>query len=101
MLTGSAYRVVVPAAKDGFVLRRGRPNTYVKTADSGAQRVHAFCGTCGSPVYSAAASNPQSYSLRVGCLDRRAELLPVRQQWCQSALPWSMDLSNIQQIARQ
>lgn len=100
-LTGSAYRVTVPASKDAFSLRTGQPRIYVKTADSGAKRAHAFCPTCGAPVYSAAASDPQTYSLRVGCLRQRAELLPRMQQWCQSALPWAMDLSSIPQFRRQ
>jgi hypothetical protein len=101
MLTGSAYRVTVPASAGTFVLRTGLPKTYVKTAESGAKRTHAFCPSCGSPIYSAATADPQVYSLRVGCLRQRAELLPARQQWCQSALPWSMNLSEIQQVRRQ
>ena len=101
MLTGSAYRATVPASRESFVLRSGQPTIYVKTADSGARRAHAFCPNCGSPVYSAAVSDPQFYSLRVGCLRERAELLPARQQWCQSALPWAMNLSDIQQVRRQ
>jgi hypothetical protein len=101
MLTGSAFRTTVPAARESFVLRSGQPKIYVKTADSGTKRAHAFCPNCGSPVYSAAVSDPQFYSLRVGCLRERAELPPVRQQWCQSALPWAMNLQSIQQLQRQ
>ena len=101
MLTGSAYRATVPASKEEFVLRTGKSKTYLKTAESGAKRIHAFCPNCGSPVYSAAASDPQTYSLRVGCLQQRTELLPSKQQWCQSALPWVLDLSSIRQVRRQ
>ena len=101
MLTGSAFRTTVPAPKESFVLRTGQPKIYVKTAESGAKRAHAFCPNCGSPVYSAAVADPKFYSLRVGCLRERAELLPVRQQWCQSALPWAMNLQAIQQVGRQ
>ncbi len=101
MLTGSAFRTTAPAAKETFVLRTGQPKIYVKTAESEAKRAHAFCPNCGSPVHSAAIANPKFYSLRVGCLRERAELLPVRQQWCQSALPWAMNLEAIQQVRRQ
>lgn len=101
MLTGSAYRATVPAPKESFVLRTGQPTIYLKTADSGAKRAHAFCPACGSPVYSAAPLDPQAYSLRVGCLRQRAELLPKKQQWCQSALDWAMDLSAIERVWRQ
>ena len=101
MLTGSAYRATVPASGKSFVLRSGQPKTYVKTAESGTQRTHAFCPNCGSPVYSAATSDPQTYSLRVGCLRQRSALIPTKQQWCQSALAWAMDLSGIRQVYRQ
>jgi len=36
-----------------------------------------------------------------GTLDRRAELRPVRQGWCRSALPWSMDLTQVARTERQ
>jgi len=101
MLTGSAYRTTVPASKESFRLRTGEPKIYAKTAESGAKRAHAFCPSCGSPIYSAPISDPQFYTLRVGCLRQRAELLPARQQWCQSALPWAMNLGAIPQVWRQ
>jgi hypothetical protein len=34
-----------------------------------------------------------SSALRVGTLDRRAELVPSRQIWWHSALPWTSDLN--------
>ena len=43
MLTGSAFRVSVPASKAQFRLLTGEPKVYVKTAESGAKRTHAFC----------------------------------------------------------
>jgi len=100
-LSGSSYRATVLAAREAFVLLGGEPKLYVKTADSGAQRVHAFCPNCGGPVYSAAAVDPPTHALRIGCLRQRAELTPRVQLWCQSALPWAMDLSGIPQLRRQ
>ena len=89
MLTGSAFRVTVAAPSAHFRLLTGEPTTYIKTADSGAKRRHAFCPTCGSPVYACAATDaPASFSLRVGCLKERAQLPPTRQIWCSSALEW-------------
>ena len=43
-LTGTAFRVTVKAPAESFVLR-GKPTVYVKTADSGNRRGHAFCPT--------------------------------------------------------
>ena len=101
MLTGSAFRANVQAPRETFVLRGGRPKLYIKTAESGNKRAHAFCPECGTPIYSAAVSDPPFYSLRVGCLDRRAELRPSRQIWCQSALPWSMNVEGVEKFNRQ
>lgn len=92
VLTGSAYRVIVPAAKDDFRLLSGTPTIYVKTADSGSKRAHAFCSTCGTPIYATAVENPKTYSLRVGGLRQCADLAPRAQQWNRSAVPWSADL---------
>jgi len=101
LLSGSAYRVTVPAPRESFVLHTGQPATYVKTADSGNQRRHAFCDHCGAPVYSAAPDDPPWYSLRVGCLDERARLPPLRQIWCRSALDWASDLTGVTRVERQ
>jgi hypothetical protein len=100
-LTGSAYRAIIPAPSESFVLLRGEPKIYIKTADSGTKRAHGFCPDCGTPIYAAAISAPSSYSLRIGAIKQRAELRPKRQIWCRSALPWSMDLSGIQKFDRQ
>jgi hypothetical protein len=101
-LSGSAYRVSVPAPAQSFKLLSGQPKVYIKTAESGNKRAHAFCPDCGAPVYATAISNPQTYSLRVGALDQRASLPPRRQIWCKSALPWSAHLDDdIPKIARQ
>ena len=88
MLTGSAFRVSVPAMAATFRILTGRPKPYVKIADSGARRRHAFCPNCGTPVCASAdADDPPTYSLRIGCLEQKAQLPPRRRIWCASALP--------------
>ncbi len=90
MLTGSVFRVAVPADARTFKLLSGTPKVYVKTADSGTKRRHSFCPNCGTPTFATAdTDNPPTYSLRVGCLDQRAQLPPKRQIWRKSALPWA------------
>jgi hypothetical protein len=63
------------------------PVPHIKSAESGNKRLHAFCGTCGTPIYSSAVENPQSYGLRAGTIRQRAEFSPRRQIWRRSALP--------------
>lgn len=102
MLTGSAFRISVPAPAAGFRLLSGQPQAYVKTAESGNRRRHSFCPRCGTPVAATADTDtPPTYSLRVGCLAERAELPPQRRIWCQSALAWVEDIGGIPGIARQ
>jgi len=100
-LSGSAYRVSAGAPRATFRLLRGTPKIYVKTADSGNKRAHGFCAECGSPIYSSAISDPPMYALRVGCLDQRAQLPPVKQIWSRSSLDWAMNLENVPKIERQ
>jgi len=101
MLSGSAYRVSVPVARDAFTLLTGDPKVYIKTADSGTRRAHAFCPNCGSPIHSSAIADPPTYSLRVGCLRQRADLPAKRQIWCRSALAWASNVGTIPQLVRQ
>lgn len=93
-LTGSAFRVVVPAPIESFVLH-GEPKRYVKVGESGAQRVQAFCPECGSPMFAMALENATQVSLRVGSLSQRRQLLPSVQIWQRSALPWVENIASV------
>ena len=88
-LSASAYRTVAVASGDAFKLTRGELREYVKTAESGNKRVQAFCGTCGSGIYSAdAVDNPPAYAIRAGTIKQRASLIPKFEIWREAALPW-------------
>ena len=100
-LSGSAFRINVASLPGTLVVKSGSPKTYLKTAESGNRRAHAFCPDCGTPLWAAAPGpDPATVGLRVGTLDQRAELKPSRQGWCRSALPWSMDLSGVARFER-
>jgi hypothetical protein len=100
-LSGSAFRVVVPAEREAFKLLTGDPRTYVKTGDSGRKRAQTFCANCGTPIYSADVADPQMFSIRVGTAKQRADLSPKLQLWCRSALDWTMHIEPIAQISKQ
>ena len=101
-LTGSAFRLTIPAPAAHFRLVAGTPRQYVKVADSGARRVHAFCERCGAPVYACAPENPQTYSLRVGGLDEREALgRPARQIWTRRRLAWIAAIDGVTDIEGQ
>jgi hypothetical protein len=97
VLSSSAFRMVVLAEKDSFRLLRGKPTIYVKTADSGRKRAHAFCPACGTQLYATAVvDHPEHYGLRVGSLRQRAQLHPSRQLWCRSAFSWVNEIAALE-----
>jgi hypothetical protein len=99
-LSGTAFRVSVPAAMENFQLT-GNLKIYVKTAESGAKRAQGFCPECGTPIYATAAENPDIFNIRVGTARQRAELRPKSQGWYRSARDWINDLASMKQYAKQ
>jgi hypothetical protein len=97
--SGAPYRVSVPVLAANFTLR-GEPSIYVKTADSGNRRALAFCGTCGTALYSTSPDDPQVFNLRVGFVNQRTQLPPMAQGFCGSAMPWATDISAVREIPR-
>lgn len=106
-LTGSAFRVTVGAPENKFRLTAGEPRIYVKTtADSGAKRLQAFCGDCGSPIYATSAEppadgSPRRFGLRVGTLRQRRSIGPAKQIWRKSALPWVPPMAHLETFAEE
>jgi len=101
-LSGSAFRIVVPALAGSFELLSGTLRTYIKTAESGNRRVQAFCGTCGTSVYSTAADTASGIvGLRVGTIRQRRMLPPQKQYWTRSAHDWAMDIARIDKVEKQ
>ncbi len=101
--TGTAFRVSVPVP--GATLKlTGQPAIYVKTtADSGNPRVQAFCGACGTPIYSTTPGDgvQPSYTLRVGILRQRNQFVPRKQIWWRSARNWVTQLGSVPQFEKQ
>ncbi|HET8918583.1 MAG TPA: GFA family protein [Xanthobacteraceae bacterium] len=101
--TGTAFRVSVRV--QGALLKvTGKPAIYVKTtADSGNPRVQAFCGACGSPLYSTTVGDGVQplYMLRVGILRQRDQFVPRRQIWWRSAQRWVTKIPDVPRYEKQ
>ena len=96
VLSSSAFRMVVLAEKGTFRLLSGTPTVYIKTADSGRKRAHAFCPRCGTQMYATPpVERPEQFGLRVGSIRQRAQLRPSRQLWCRSAFAWVDEINSI------
>ena len=95
-LTGGAFRVTIASEAGSFRLLSGKPSVYVKTADSGARREHAFCPRCGSPIYATSLGDePKAYSLRSGTLRQREHFAPTVQIWARSQPAWVNEIASI------
>ena len=101
--TGTAFRVNVPVSGTSFRLLSGTPTIFVKTtAESGTPREQAFCGKCGSPIYSTNVGEPkQSFTVRTGILRQREAFVPKKQNWFRSALPWLSGLPAVHRNKKQ
>jgi len=101
--TGTAFRVSLPVAGETLKVN-GQPKTYIKTtAESGRPRVQAFCGQCGTPLYSTSPGDGVQpfYVLRVGVLRQRDQLTPRRQIWWRSSRPWVAQLEALPKHEKQ
>lgn len=99
-LTGTAFNTAVPVRAAKFVILTGKPNTYVKTAESGMKVLRAFCGNCGSPVYRHSLLDPSIFRIGVGSIKQPKAFAPVRQTWKCSALPWVDNIAGLQTFKR-
>jgi len=95
-LSGSPYVAYIQVPAASFKLS-GQPKVYIKVAASGNRRAQAFCPDCGSRLWAAAEKDTQFYNLRLGGVRQRAQLAPKVQSWCDSSLPWSMNLDGVRQ----
>jgi hypothetical protein len=100
-LTGTTFRFSVPVSGSTFKIN-GQPTIYVKTGERGNKREQAFCPRCGSPIYAATPGpEPKTYSIRVGTIRQRSELVPRRQIWARSKQHWVNDLASVPAIEKQ
>lgn len=100
--SGCAFRTIALVDRASFRLGKGRLQTWVKTSESGAKRVLAFCPDCGTHVYGAPPEGqPGPMSLRVGALAQREALPPMGQVWCRSRLDWLDGVNDLPRFATQ
>ena len=100
-LSGSAFRAVVPVSGETLKMK-GEPTIYVKTAESGNKRQQAFCPRCGSPIFSAPPGDqPKMYSIRLGTVRQRDQIVPKMQIWARSQQPWTKTIASVQSIEKQ
>ena len=66
--TGSGHASVMVFPRAAMRIT-GRATEISRTADTGAQKLKGFCGSCGAPLYNKPVSKPDMIGIYVGTLD--------------------------------
>lgn len=85
---GSAFSTLAGIPKAEFEMS-GEPKIYEdEDTESGNTVQRFFCGRCGSPIYSAVPSDPDTLYLKTGTLDDTSDFAPMFHVWCSSKQNW-------------
>ncbi len=86
---GSAFSTLAGVPKDQFSFVSGEPKLYLDgDTKSGNQVERYFCGNCGSPIYSAIDSQPDTLFLKTGTMDDTTSFAPQFHVWCDTRQNW-------------
>ena len=88
--SGGGPNYVVLAPRDAFEIVQGRPRFHHLTAGSGNDIGRAFCGTCGSPLWSATTDGTPFLPVKAGALDDPSDLKPTSEVYTCEAQPWHL-----------
>ena len=98
ILGGGPFRTGVAAKAENSSIN-GVVAEYAKVAESGRKRVLGFCDTCGTGLYGADAEK-KNFVIRLGFLNQRDELIPIKHIYRDSAASWLKDIEQKQWFAR-
>lgn len=84
--TGHGSYLTFPSRAD--VKITGTATPWRVAGDSGNDKVHSFCPTCGTPVYLSFAAMPDLFTVHAASLDDPARFSPAVVTYGKRALPW-------------
>jgi len=98
---GSAFSTLAAVPKNGFEFTAGEPKLYLdEDTESGNPVQRYFCGSCGSPIYSAITAQPDMLFLKTGTLDDTGGFKPQFHAWCVSKQDWVALDEGVPQLER-
>ncbi|ARN73093.1 GFA family protein [Oceanicoccus sagamiensis] len=99
---GSAFSTLAAVAVSDFKFTAGQPKLYRDSdTDSGNRVKRYFCDHCGSPLYSAVSSKPDTVYLKAGTLDDTSGFIPQFNVWCDSKQDWVILDEGVPNMAKQ
>ena len=83
--TGHSSNLAFPS---NAVTMQGSVTRWENVGDGGTVKSHAFCPTCGTPVYLTFPAMPDLFVIAVGSLDEPGRYQPQLVTWAAAAQPW-------------
>ena len=83
---GASANIVMDTAALHFI--KGEPKVFVDIAESGTKLNRAFCGDCGSSLFSQRHNMMDKLVLKAGSLDDSSGSRIVMNIWTNSSRPW-------------
>jgi len=98
---GAGSATVNTCFPSNAVIIRGELRDYSTVADSGNVMHRRFCPTCGTHLFSEAASRPHLIFVRAGTLDDRELIKPAMTIWTSQAPSWACIDEALPKVAQQ
>lgn len=92
---GTAFATNSPVKASGFRLISGQET--LREYESSAGKYRAFCGNCGTPIFSRFTGKPGILRLRLGALDTPIEARPTAHIYASSHAEWFDILDDLPQ----
>jgi len=94
---GSAFAANANVARSDFALLSGAEG--ITEYESSPNQFRAFCGRCGSPMYSRTIGDPAHVRIRLGTLDQDPGSRAVLHIWVSAKAPWYDITDTLPQLA--
>jgi hypothetical protein len=96
--TGHSSYLTFPHRAD--VTISGEAKTWRVASDNGNEKVHAFCPTCGTPVYLTFVATPERLAIHATSLDDPSQFNPQALTYSIRGHAWDAMESSLQSFAR-
>jgi hypothetical protein len=99
--SSSAFGMTMVVDEADFRLTQGAVKTFASLADSGREKLGAFCPDCGTRIYHTAEMRPGMVSVKPGTLDDTSRLKPELHVWTSRKQPWVVIPDGLESWERQ
>ncbi len=92
ILSGGPFRTMITVDNSNVDIN-GDIKEYIKIADSGNERIQAFCMNCCTSLYSSSMQKDK-LSLRTGIFEQRNQFIPRKHLYGRSSVKWIHSIIN-------